>query len=148
VTFVQEARELKSGVTAKMWTRRYSNFEGEYKLLTTSGLEEYATLLGMPSSVISKMKSVHSHKMTISEREGYVHVKHESDAMPARQMVFRYDEEFDFEMPGLSDKFKAVESLKGNDTMVAVFKGPRFTICSTTKFTKNFMIMVSNYDME
>ncbi len=60
---MQEARELKSGATAKMWTRRYSNFEGEFRLLTTSGLEDYAALLGVPAGVVSKLQTDPAQKV-------------------------------------------------------------------------------------
>jgi hypothetical protein len=127
-----------------MWTRRYANFEGEYKLLSQSGVDEYFSLLGFPASVLAAIKADKSpQRMVISEREGYFHIVHASVNGPKRQTVFRFDEEFDFEMPGLGDTFKAIQTLQGKDTWVSVFKGPKATLSTTSKFTKNFMIVVS-----
>ena len=82
-----------------------------------------------------------SQKIVIMETEGQFHVKHEGPN-GSWGLTFRLDEEFEFEMPFRNEKFRAIKSVHGGDTLVAVFRGPRFTIRTTTKYTDNFAIQV------
>ena len=103
---VWEGVDKVSGQCGKFWGERYTNITGKYRLVTTAGYDELGAAMGMPADMVSKLKTDYDATITISDQGNCMRIVSDSKYMPM-DLVFKWNEEFDFKMPGTDEVYKA-----------------------------------------
>lgn len=117
---VWEGVDRVSGQSCKFWVERFTNITGKYRLVTSAGYDAFGAAMGMPADLVSKLKNDFDATITISDQGNCMRMVSDSKVMPM-DLVFKWNEEFDFKMPGTDEVYKASRDGPKNETFMPHF---------------------------
>jgi len=134
-------KDMQTGKTLKATFEKFTDFSGEYKIISESGLKEFAQAVG--ANVEECMGFFNGPKTVYFAKEMgcYCEIGIKVDGKAVHSAGGTYGDEFSTVYPHVGkDPFQVVMTKNGN-TISMVSKGKACTIKTTMKRTKSFLIM-------
>jgi len=131
------------GVSATACYRRCPDIEGCWKVICMDGASAYLDACGIPEPMKSEMMAARDCHSMERLPGGRVFSKTTSKFFPSEN-VFKWDEQWEMEMPGLGTMRGVATELKDTVTMCMKFGGK--TIAIKEKFSGDFLVQECEVD--
>lgn len=137
-------KDLKTGATAESLWEKFTDFSGEFKIISIAGIEEFAPILG--ADVVEFKKAYLNPKTKFLQKEmGNTLIDTTVCGDMKEEHVYTYGEECTVKSPLIKNPMTTLLTKHGNQ-LIGVIKVGNVTIKTNTKLTKNFMTSIQKVE--